>query len=604
MPPAVPRALILVLALIQSLLLLLFHEGQKAGWAAFQAPQNLSLMYTLALASPAMLMLLIRELRDAFSWLSAAGLSLVLLPLALHSGAANTAYDSPIFNAYTLSLTLALFILAAFLQNRRDRQGLHYPGLFHHAWDNALTVAATAVFVGAGWLILWLAAGLFRVIGVNLVMNLIERSSFAYPITGLMVGLGIAVSRTQPGALRASLRLCFALCRLLLPCLAVLALAFALTLPFTGLDPLWHTGRAAALLLALLFALVTLTNAVAQDLTQPAEVSRWMRLLLSAGLLSLPMFALLASYALHLRVAQYGWTVERCYAALVCVIAVVHAFGYAMAALRRGPVWLGGLARNNIIAAGLLVALLLLAQSPLLDFRAITAHALLQKALADPAKFDRRDLQVLRWGLGPEGIAALRTLKADPRVQADSLTVQHIAELLEQDPSMAHAYYPSPLVAAHFQVLPAGAAIPDDLLALLNAPTAGVSPATGVGSLWVLRQCADSGAISPPPCVLVRVDLDADGTDEWVAGNRQFGGNSWPFFRRDASGWRHAGELQWVNGEHSSTIPTAPVRVRPSPWQDLELGGQRLRVVEESAEDNAANAAGLAPAQPPHDRGP
>jgi hypothetical protein len=95
----------------------------------------------------------------------------------------------------------------------------------------------------------------------------------------------------------------------LLPVMTVLAIGFLLALPFTGLEVLWKTKFAAALLLTVSAALIFLVNAVYHDgRSIPAVILRYISLLVPAALI--PLVAI-AAYALTLRVTQYRWTTNR-----------------------------------------------------------------------------------------------------------------------------------------------------------------------------------------------------------------------------------------------------------------------------------------------------
>src|SRR5690606_39717959 len=85
--------------------------------------------------------------------------------------------------------------------------------------------------------------------------------------------------------------------------------------------------------------------------------------------------------ALGLRIGQYGWTVDRLWGVLAASVLAAHAFGYAWAALSRKDPWLAKLEPVNVTAALLGVALVLLANSPVLDPQRIAAHSQVERLL-------------------------------------------------------------------------------------------------------------------------------------------------------------------------------------------------------------------------------
>ena len=185
-----------------------------------------------------------------------------------------------------------------------------------------------------------------------------------------------------------------------------------------------------ALLLVLLFAVVALYNAVHQDGLGSVVQGRPLRLLTQAALLVLPVYAGLAAYSLWLRVAQHGWTEERLWACLIDAVAALYAMAYAAAVLaaRGGRLSLLDWANPRIAVAA--VAVLLLTQSPLLDFRAIAVRAQVADALAPGHDPKLLDLNYLRFHAGRPGNEALQRLQGDPRVNAAMQT--SIAAVLKQ----------------------------------------------------------------------------------------------------------------------------------------------------------------------------
>ncbi|MNY01516.1 hypothetical protein D3C86_1340500 [compost metagenome] len=136
----------------------------------------------------------------------------------------------------------------------------------------------------------------------------------------------------------------------------------------------------------------------------------------------MPVLATLACVAIGLRVRQYGWTLERVWAAAAAGTLWLYAIGYAGAALhsvRQGAVrpWLQLLAPVNQVMSLLVLALLLALQTPLLDGQRISAASQGERLRADPAQATLERLVDLKWGHGPYGVAALDTLAQDPGFQ-------------------------------------------------------------------------------------------------------------------------------------------------------------------------------------------
>ena len=146
---------------------------------------------------------------------------------------------------------------------------------------------------------------------------------------------------------------------------------FLAALPFTGLQPLWETGNGTALLIGMNIFALFFANAVYQPGRRPPYPAIVHRLLY-AGTSLLPIISMLALYGMYLRIAQYGWTVERCWALVICILLALFSAGYSLGIVRRRDDWPETLGRVNVLMGSTIVALMLLVNTPLLDFRSRT----------------------------------------------------------------------------------------------------------------------------------------------------------------------------------------------------------------------------------------
>lgn len=571
------RAFIVLLALLQGLALWLVHLGGENGWPLLDSLGPRVSWYTLVLSVPTAMALSVRRLDEARFWQHAALIGVVYLGLSLWAARAATGApgleEDRILAPFAASMAAALFVAGPFLQCRQEhgRWCAPYPELFAHAWQNALTLAVAAVFTGLCWAVLGLWGGLFKLVGVDLFADIFTSTPFVYLGTGVIVGLGVLVGRSQSKPVRVLRRLLFAIFTGLFPLLAAIAVLFVATLPFTGLEPLWGTRSAATVLMALVLAMVVFANAVYQDGDEPPPYPRPLRLLASAGLVVLPVFAVLALVALGLRIQQYGWTVDRLWGVLAASVLAVHAFGYAWAALsRRGP-WLARLEPVNVTAALLGVMLVLLANSPVLDPQRIAAHSQVARLLdgkTDPADFD---VDYLRFLSGRAGHQALARLVDEPRVRDDA----GLADRIERALARQHRWLPwvdaEPTIDTVEQVRALVATplpVPEDWWpALLSADA--------LESIGCLQPGSD--------CVAIARDLDGDGSSDMLLCNLA---GSWAahcqLHARDAAGgWTDIAQVVLPDGQRggaAEALRRGELEPVPRRWPDLVVGGQRVPV--------------------------
>ena len=238
-----------------------------------------------------------------------------------------------------LATTVTLFILHALIVSGdiEGRWPASYPKLFDVTWKHGIQLALAAGFVGAFWALLLLGAQLFRLIDIAFVGKLIARPWFAIPVTAAFFACAIHLTDVRAEIVRGTRRLGLTLLAWLLPIMTLIAGAFLLTLPFTGLDPLWSTRNATVILLAAAAALVVLINAAYQDGALERPAASVLRMASALAVIALVPTVGLAAYALGLRAAQHGWTPDRILALAAIVAAACYALGYLIALVRSGP---------------------------------------------------------------------------------------------------------------------------------------------------------------------------------------------------------------------------------------------------------------------------
>lgn len=285
------KQLVVLVALLQGLLLYLADVGYDHGWWPFAALSGRICWYALVLAVPSVLLLSIRRLADRRLWQHMVGVLVVVSLLswwvAFSAGGVPDLNSSSVLIPFGTTLSLGWLVLLPFLQVRQqhERWVTPYPDLFEHAWQNALALTLASLFVGLSWGVLWLWAALFKMIGVNIFSDLFRLTSFEYLATGVMIGLGILIARTQERTLHTARNLLLAIFKLLLPLLALVLVLFVITLPLTGLGKLSASFSAAGLLMTMLvlmplvvIALVVLGNSPTLDVQRISVNSQLARL--------------------------------------------------------------------------------------------------------------------------------------------------------------------------------------------------------------------------------------------------------------------------------------------------------------------------------------
>lgn len=578
------KQFIVLLAMLQGLLLYVAEYGREAGWWPFSALDGCVYWYTLVLSVPTVMLLSVRRLDERRFWWQAAGVGVVFALLAAWAGWSATGNQGiavhKVLWPFSLAMAAALFVALPYLQTalRHGRWNAHYPDLFELAWQNGLTLALMLLFIGICWLLLYLWGGLFALIDIDFFAKLFREKPFVYLATGLMAGLGILIGRTQHRPVQIARRVLFAIFTGLLPLVALIALLFVISLPFTGLEPLWDTHSAALILMSVVAVMVLFVNAVYQDGEEAMPYPRWLRLLVDAGILSLPLFSALALYALMLRINQYGWTQERIAGMVAAVILSCHALGYAIAVLRRGA-WLAGIRRVNVAVSLFAILLAVLFNSPVLDPHRITVNSQLDRLAAGKVESKDFDLRHLRFYSGRQGWLAVQALQKEAEASGDDEFAKRIAKILQY---LSHYQgYESPWMETELEDVAA-------LQQVIQVPADSPVPAE---DWWpYLLQETDHQASkckqSDSDCVLLVRDFDQDGQAEHLL--CELREDYWTvyclFFIRREGRWHMEEELSLLKkyGDQKKAVLEAlrhgEIKLYQPRWPVIEVGGVRVEI--------------------------
>jgi hypothetical protein len=399
-----------------------------------------------------------------------------------------------------VGLFIAQSLIAAGDAERRTVAS--YAAYFDAAWKLGVQLALATAFVGVFWGVLWLGAVLFNLINLKFLEILIEKSWFAIPATTLATAAAIHVTDVRARLVAGIRTVALTLLSWLLPLMTLIAVGFTLSLPFTGLAPLWATKSAAGLLLTAAATLVILINAAYQDgdpaHDRPATL-RYAELVAAAILIPL---VLIATEALWLRVAQYGWTVERIATAATILIALCYAFGYAAAAVLSllGGSWMRLVARVNVVTAFVVLAVLLAMFTPLGDPARLAVNSQVARLKAGSVPAATFDYDYLKAEGGRYGRAALTELAAGDFGPNTALVRKRAKAVLDGTP-----------------ITPGKPTKADIARNVTVYPDSRALPRTMIDQDW-RKTGGGSACLTQPasPCSAFFADMDGDGNEEVI----------------------------------------------------------------------------------------
>ena len=486
-------------------------------------------------------------------------------------------YDGYIHNIYParqpqwpeppmLLLAPAGLFIAHYLILAADIEGRRFPAYrryFDLAWKDGARLALTAGFVGALWGLLFLGAGLFKLIDISFVLRMIQKAWFAFPATCTFIAIGVHLTDVQESLVRGVRGMALTLLSWLTPVMVVITAAFLVALVFTGLQPLWATKRAGGILLSAAATLIVLLNAAYQD-GEPAEPPRALKWTARAGaILPVPLTAL-AALAVGLRVGQYGLTPERIMAAACVVVAGCYAVGYAIAGVRPGP-WLKGMGTTNVVSAYVILAVLAVILTPVADPVRLSVDSQIARLEVAKVSSDKLDYVFLRFDAGRYGLDALKRLAG----QGEATAARLAKNALATDERGEVATPP-----------------PRDRTTLIKAgPGSAPLPQSFIDQKWSLGDDPFRRCDGPKQaCVAWLQNLDGVPGDEvmLLSAGAAF------VYRQEPAGWTLAGtmSLAFCDGIPDA-LRAGKFRLVPPAvaWRDIEVAGRRLRMQEEGRYD-------------------
>lgn len=451
-----------------------------------------------------------------------------------------------------------------------------FPTYFDTAWKAGVQLALSIGFTGAFWLLLFLGAALFNVIGLEFLNDLIGKDWFSIPVTTVVFATAVHLTDVRDGLIRGVRSVVLMLLSWLLLLMTVLAAGFLAALPFTGLQGLWETGSATALVLSAAAALIVLINTAYQDGRADNLPPAILRVTVRVAAVLLTPLVVIAFWGLALRIGQHGLTPDRIIAFACAVIGAAYAAGYGYAALspfwRKGDGWMQPLERTNVWTAVLEIAVILALFSPIADparLSVVDQTARLERGAVTPDKFD---YAFLRFESGKVGEAALERLthSRNAEIARRAKDAKAVENRWEARQAAREAAF-QPVVG----VWPAGSALPPRFL----------SSDPRHNDVFACRETGD--------CLATLRDWNGDGVTEVLVARRM----NLSVHQQQADGsWRGIGTY-WLGGCRGRQAIDARDELKagrlvpgPALWPDLTTGpdAARFRFQEERVDCDAA----------------
>lgn len=439
---------------------------------------------------------------------------------------------------------------------RERRWVVDYPDYFDIAWKAGVQLALSLGFTGAFWVLLHLGAALFKMIGLSFLRDLLGEAWFAIPVTALVFATAVQLTDVRDGLIRGVRTVALMLLSWLLLVITVLVGGFLLALPFTGLDGLWETRSATALVLSAAAALIVLINTAYQDGRPDNLPPVVLRHGVRVGSVLIAPLVVLALWGLGLRIGQHGLTPDRIIAAACTLVGAIYAAGYLIGAIKPGG-WMKPLERTNVVAAVLSVLVILALFSPLADPARLSVEDQVGRLARGTVSARDFDYDFLKFESGKAGIAALDVLTKSP--DPETARLARAAKARTYPAGTTNAEQDERIAGVRIHPAP-GQTVPTTFMAKLD------------GQNDLVYLCTDER-----PCTARRLDLNGDGHEDLLVASSRFISAYGP---DEAGQWRRLAryavncvtDAERLDAEVAKGVATAPAAL-----PDLIVGGVRLQ---------------------------
>jgi len=455
-----------------------------------------------------------------------------------------------------LSGLLAIAVASPLFQTLRDegQRSLPYAQVHRYAWTDAIIGGASLAFTGLTFLLAFLLASLFDAIGISLLKDLIDEGWFDWMLAGAAFGAASAVLREKDPLLGTLQRLVMLVFSVLAPVLAGALAIYLVALPATGFAGLWKSGlpETPLLLSTAAFAVVFL-NAIIGDSPDDRSGGKLWRITEGVLLFAVLPLGALALVSMGMRVNQYGWTPERLWGVIACIVAIAYGAAAWLAGIRgRGAFDVPLRESQKWLAVGLCGLALFLAL-PIVDFGTISARSQLARLQAGKVKASEFDWAAMAFDFGPSGREALKRMsKTSPKGLREMAS-----SALESDTRFSTAVATetveqSQTIDERLRVMPVGSTVTPELR---------------------------NAIVNSRGCLVATCAVTIVSADEAVVAGRNFPGGDaiiQNHFVRNAKG-----DWQMVTGEVGSPdnradLATADIEIRTKTYRQLFVDGKRV----------------------------
>lgn len=315
-----------------------------------------------------------------------------------------------------ITLTVLLFFMLPWMQLLHMTRSwrINYNCLMGLYIKNTFLGVLAAAIGGLLTLIVKLASFLFGIVNLHFLSDFLDNDVIYW--VSFAIGFNISLA-----FLRASFDIQLSnfasfIARFFLPLLNVVAIIFLGGFVISSFSGLPSAGLGSAVMLWFIILNLIFINFVYGDGSTLYQFRKGLNAFVLINILLLNVFSGLSLYGILVRVNQYSWSVERLYAFTIALFLALVVFAYSLAIIRKKTTWMTSLGAINKIGILSLIAIILIINSPIANFKTITINSIVAGVNNGKIKVNSSLAYDLKQ-LGAEGKLAFEQLNSNPEYQ-------------------------------------------------------------------------------------------------------------------------------------------------------------------------------------------
>lgn len=315
-----------------------------------------------------------------------------------------------------ITLTVLLFFMLPWMQLLHMTRSwrINYNCLMGLYIKNTFLGVLAAAIGGLLTLIVKLASFLFGIVNLHFLSDFLDNDVIYW--VSFAIGFNISLA-----FLRASFDIQLSnfasfIARFFLPLLNVVAIIFLVGFVISSFSGLPSAGLGSAVMLWFIILNLIFINFVYGDGSTLYQFRKGLNAFVLINILLLNVFSGLSLYGILVRVNQYSWSVERLYAFTIALFLALVVFAYSLAIIRKKTTWMTSLGAINKIGILSLIAIILIINSPIANFKTITINSIVAGVNNGKIKVNSSLAYDLKQ-LGAEGKLAFEQLNSNPEYQ-------------------------------------------------------------------------------------------------------------------------------------------------------------------------------------------